>query len=103
MQKKELNIIMQACRKYGVSAYSRIEGDCYLVVFKYDIEFRNFVASKYMVNALIIEKRDREKRKGNNQLSVDGLNFNPYPMRKKNETEGMSWAEKRMNSLNDKK
>ncbi|MFC2114727.1 hypothetical protein ACFLRI_05205 [Bacteroidota bacterium] len=92
---------MKACRKFNVSAYSRLEGDRYLVIFKQDIEFRSFKAAKYMVNALVLERREKDRLNNANSLTVDGLNFSPYPVNKKRVQDSDNWGERRLQSWSE--
>ena len=60
MNKKEADTIILACKKYGIRAgIQNFNNDHLIDLDHYEKPIKTFQAAKYIVNALVIEKRYR--------------------------------------------
>ena len=96
MNKKEADIILLACKKYGISLTMRKEGEVYFVSFGGRLECLNFDAAKSITNGLVLESRARNEKKGTlkSAVSPKAISYSKYPKSKKRPDGGVGFAER---------
>jgi hypothetical protein len=96
MTKSEADKILLAGKKFGVSVTLHNAGGDYEVTLADRITFCSFEAAKLCMNALVIEKRERNKTKENLPgLAPQDPNDSGHKHSKKKKGE-INWAEGRM-------
>jgi len=104
MTKKEADTIVTACKKYGITTTINKIVDDYSVVFINRIEFNSIEGAKLMVNALVIEKRLKDKKHPPPPPKPAGdekpLNFNRYYSPKHSQKGTGNWSERHLQDPN---
>ncbi len=97
MKKQEADTIIKACNKHKIKACIRREGDLYLVNFMERFEYRAYKAAQLMCNALVIEYKTRKAKVAEKKDNyIQGLNFSPYPTKRKRGYEPGNWGERHL-------